>query len=226
MTKKAMIALATFLGGFFYMLVFFLPAKMRIAGHTIDTIKDVRNLADEILIVAGLAVIGVGLIQIFLNYGRHIVRLHKGWYNSLALFIAMFMMLSAGIWSRMNPDNITANEVYDILYKYMFVSLGAAMFSLLSFYIATAAYRSFRVRSFEAAFMMAAALLIMVGQIPLGEYISQWTNQWANIPEWRNWVIKNISTPAFQGIAIGATVAGLAMSLRIWLSIERGTFFD
>jgi hypothetical protein len=30
-----------------------------------------------------------------------------------------------------------------------------------------------------------------------------------------------VSTPAFRGIAFGSMVAGLAMSVRMWLSLEK-----
>jgi hypothetical protein len=37
-----------------------------------------------------------------------------------------------------------------------------------------------------------------------------------------NW----LNTPAQRGITFGIAVGALAMSLRVWLSLERGTFFS
>ncbi|MCX7804978.1 MAG: hypothetical protein N3A38_07275, partial [Planctomycetota bacterium] len=106
-----------------------------------------------------------------------------------------------------------------ILFDGLFVSLGAAMFSLLAFYIASAAYRAFRVKSAEAALMMLAAMIVMLGQIPFGSYI------WGEFPSVRLWVMQVFSTPAFRGIALGAAVASLAMAMRMWLSLETGAFY-
>jgi hypothetical protein len=90
------------------------------------------------------------------------------------------------------------------------------MFSLLAFYIATAAYRSFRVRSLEALIMMIAAVVVMLGQIPHGPlYV------WDKLPAMRLWLLQNLSTPAFRAVYFGAAIAGLAMSVRMWLSLER-----
>ena len=98
----------------------------------------------------------------------------------------------------------------------VWIPLTAAVFSLLAFFMATAAYRAFRVRSFEAALIMFSALLVVLGQIPHGPiYIS------SHLPGIRLWLLENINTPAFRAIYIGSTVAGLAMAVRLWFSLER-----
>lgn len=112
----------------------------------------------------------------------------------------------------------TAKRVYDFLYTGLFVSLGAAMFSLLGFYIASAAYRAFRIRSGESALMMTAAFLVMLGQIPFGLWI------WSELPEVRLWLLSVPSAAAFRAIKIGAGVAGLVMAYRMWFSIESEEF--
>ena len=40
------------------------------------------------------------------------------------------------------------------------------------------------------------------------------------------WLMRWLNTPAQRGIIFGIAVGALAMSLRIWLSLERGTFFS
>jgi hypothetical protein len=96
-----------------------------------------------------------------------------------------------------------------------FIPLGAAMFSLLAFYIANAAYRAFRIRSIEAAIMMVAAVVVMLGQIPFGPLFIH-----PSLPAVRLWLIETVSTPVFRAITFGSVVAGLAMAIRIWLSLD------
>ena len=120
-------------------------------------------------------------------------------------------------------EEISGNSFYErsekIILNGLFFPLGASMFSLLAFYISYAAYRSFRIRSLEAACMMLAALLIILGQIPQGSiYISE------SLPEFRLWIMENLSTPALRAIAFGSAVAGLSLSLRMWLSMDKGSF--
>ncbi len=109
-------------------------------------------------------------------------------------------------------------RIYSVLFDGFFISLGAAMFSLLGFYICAAAYRAFRVRSMESLLMMMAALLVMLGQIPFGLWISD------SLPEVRLWLLQVPSTGAARAIEIGASVAGLVMAFRMWLSIESESF--
>lgn len=115
----------------------------------------------------------------------------------------------------------SSQQFKNLLRNGFFFPLGSAMFSLLAFYIAVAAYRSFRIKSLEALIMMIFAVIVMLGQIPQGpELISE------RLPEFRLWILENISTPAFRAISFGATVAGLSMAVRMWLSLERSPLSD
>lgn len=112
----------------------------------------------------------------------------------------------------------TWRRMYQLLFGGLYTALGSAMFSLLGFYIATAAYRAFRVRSAEAALMMLAALLVMLGQVPFGMWL------WEGFPDLRFWLLTVPSAAARRAIEIGVAVAGLVMAFRMWLSIESESF--
>ena len=115
-------------------------------------------------------------------------------------------------------EHSNAKHVYRLLFEGLFVSLGSAMFSLLGFYIAAAAYRAFRIRSAESSLMMIAAVLVMLGQIPFGVWI------WSGLPDVRLWLLEIPNSAAFRAITFGAGVAGLVMAFRMWLSIESDSF--
>jgi hypothetical protein len=106
------------------------------------------------------------------------------------------------------------NKLYDFLYNGLFNNLGSAMFALLGVYIAAAAYRAFRIQSLESALMMAAALVVMLGQISFGKAIYE------DMPAVRQWLLEVPNSAAFRAIRLGAAVAGLILAIRMWLSIE------
>ena len=109
-------------------------------------------------------------------------------------------------------------QLYRLLYDGLAVSLGSAMFALLGFYIASAAYRAFRLQSMESGLMLGAALLVMLGQIPFGLWI------WEGLPEVRLWILEVPNSAAFRAVKFGAAVAGLVMAFRMWFSIESDSF--
>lgn len=127
-------------------------------------------------------------------------------------------------------EDSLANKVYDLMFKGLYVALASAMFSLLAFYIATAAYRAFRIQSSEAVLLMVAALLVMLGQIPVGVWIVDplfdalgWE---LSITQVRLWILRTVNTAAFRGIALGSAIAGLSMAWRVWWSMESAVLLD
>ncbi len=122
-----------------------------------------------------------------------------------------------------------ASTTYDILFNGMFNSLDATMFAILAFFIVSAAYRAFRVRSAEATLMMLSAFIIMLGQVPLGIVLTNWIPHDSHFAIFRlevmaNWILTGINAAAFRAIIFGILMGYLAMSLRVWLSLERGAY--
>jgi hypothetical protein len=106
--------------------------------------------------------------------------------------------------------------VKDWVYNKMFIPLQATMFSLLAFFIASAAFRAFRARSMESTLLLLAGAIVMLGQVPLGEQITG-----GLAPRWLAFLMVYINAAGQKAIIIGATLGVLATGLRIVLGIER-----
>ena len=91
----------------------------------------------------------------------------------------------------------------------------ATMFALLAFYIASASVRAFRARNIEATLRLLAAVLIMLGRVPMGEAI------WGRFSDIQQWIMEFPNTAAKRGIMIGVGLGMTATSLKLMLGIER-----
>jgi hypothetical protein len=139
-----------------------------------------------------------------------------GWGYSAVLFAAMFAMVIAGILAGgKNLDSERALTGYGWAYSYAMVPLQGTMFSLLAFFVASAAYRAFRARTKEAALLLIAALLVMWGRVPLGEYL------WAFSGDIAQWILNVINSSVRRAILIGVSLGVIALSIKIIFGIER-----
>jgi hypothetical protein len=166
-------------------------------------------------IVAGFTMI-LGLDSLIRYNIKKIRQRKEGWQYSFVLLFGLVLILITGFqsWFKYNtPFELNSSFMYS--YIHIIVPLQATMFALLAFFIASAAYRAFRARTFEATLLLIAAAIVMLGRVPIGKMI------WDKIPELSDWVLNIPQLAAKRGIYMGATLGGIAMSLRIILGIER-----
>ena len=107
---------------------------------------------------------------------------------------------------------------YRWLYDFVLTPLNATMFSLLAFYIASAAFRAFRARNLEAALLLGAAVLVMIGRVPYGENLPVIGEY---MPRIVNWIMDVPNTAARRAIFMGAALGAVATALRVILGLER-----
>jgi hypothetical protein len=236
--RRRLTVACTFLAGSFYVLEFFLPGGFLHRGDPTDNFLSPWSLpvGDAILVVSGFA-LGLGIFNLAHVHGSNIGRRRPGWYNSLVFFAAFLAMAVVGFWHDRPGAAPWVGGAYDLLFHGLWENLGATMFSLLAFYIASAAYRAFRIRSGEALVLMATALILMLGQVPIGMALTNWIPQQGRleffhtpyslfrIENFSRWLLMRVNNPVQRAIDFGIGLGALAMGLRVWLSLERGTYF-
>ena len=69
---------------------------------------------------------------------------------------------------------IKNGSLFNWMFFKIFTPLTATMFALLAFLVASASYRAFRIRNFEATLLLVSGIIIMLGRVPIGSKISSW----------------------------------------------------
>ena len=100
-------------------------------------------------------------------------------------------------------------------FQYVMIPIMSTMFSLLAFFIASAAYRAFRARSLLATLLLISALIVMLRFNPyfgiVGDYIEKTASWLLNVP----------NLAAKRAIIIGVGLGMVATALKVILGIER-----
>jgi len=225
--RKTFVAVVTLLAGLIYSVEFFVPPK---AGTDKNFLTDFTvQVGDATQVIYALA-LGLGVYNLLRFHGKNLIRRRPGWQNNLGFYAAFLALLLAGFWQYLSPSKMSKNT-YDMLFTSGVAALGATMFSTIGFYIISAAYRAFRIRSAEATLMLAAAFVVMLGQVPVGAYLTQGlpaAGFWSSfrLENISYWILQGPNMAAQRAMAFGIEIGALAMALRTWLSLERGSFFE
>lgn len=202
--KREIPILITLVTGLFCLIGFFVPHPY------------VRLLYDDIqqwviVIVGATYVLGVAnLLRINLT---QVSQKAPDWPYKLVLLAGLIGMMAIGFseGSHYSDDASKFQWVYNRVYSPM----SATMFALLAFFIASAAFRAFRIRSFEALLLAIAAFILMVGRVPIGNAIHP------VIPAAADWLMEVPQNAAKRGILIGAALGVMATGIRLILGMEK-----
>ncbi len=189
--------------GILMMLQFFIPHPVSIGFYDLTT-KWIR------IVSAFALVLGVGSLLLY-----HIDRLQRrrpGWGYSIVTLAALLVTAVIGLGWGVKPGS----PLQEVLFKNVLVPLNASMFAILAFYMASAAYRAFRARTKEAALLLIAAFIVMLGMVPVGAAI------WGKLPEVAEWILSVPNMAAKRAILFGVALGAIATSLKVILGIERG----
>lgn len=249
--RRPLVGVLIFIAGLIWILDWALPkATVQRANGETDSITPIPiwpyeyNLVMEKVVqgsqVLSGVLLGLGVLSILRVHVKRLAKGQKDWPFSLVLLVSMAAMIVIGLgeWIAGNReaagipgDYEGIKTAFSVVFIDMLQILDAAMFSLIAFFILSAAYRAFRIRSVEATIMMAVALVVLLGFIPLAMALTAGlpTEGLASnfrIENLKSWILLTVSTPALRAIDLGLGLGLLAMALRIMLGLEKGVAVD
>lgn len=249
----------TFVAGLLYVGIWLWPKAMDRAPGELPAnftesvafwLEDTQGQFGELSNILTSFLLLMGVFSLVRLHLTRVSKQQKDWGFSLVLlfFVALMAVIGYMDWlavKDLKPEQIeamkdVANQPFavwmkDLLFDGMLQTMEAAMFSIIAFYILSAAYRAFRVRSVEATILLASALIVMLGLLGMAEnYWSMMIDAMggANDPNalvnnlrldaMGQFIRDNLQAPGLRAIDFGVGVGVLAMALRLWLSLERG----
>lgn len=196
----------------------FVSGAAMIVSFFMPVLQGMQDMLNKWAIIVSSFSLLLGMGSILMVNIQKISRKHADAPYAVVLLIALFTMMFLGIFFGVRPgdsrlETINLENLFDYLFQMVMMPMSSTMFSLLAFFVASAAYRAFRARTPEATLLLVAAFIVMLGQVPIGNF-------WI-IPQLKDFIMETINTAGQRAIMIGAALGVVAVSLRILLGIER-----
>ena len=196
--------------GLFMILSFFVP------HHVVSVPADFLQQCAVIVVAFGYVLGGANAVRVNLD---GIARRQPGWGYKVVLVASLLFTVAIGLKEGRHWQD--EHTVSMFLYNQIYSPMQGTMFALLAFFIASAAFRAFRIRTIDAGLLAIAALIVMIGRVPIGQWLTKDLPEPAQLPVWASWLLEWPQNAAKRGIAIGAGLGVMATGLRIILGIER-----
>jgi hypothetical protein len=176
-----------------------------VASPGIDAIGAV--LGEGVAIMAAFALL-LGVLNLLAVHAKRLASRGERRLPTLALILSLLITLGVGV---AQPSGAALSWILDHAY----LPLQSTMTALMAFFVVTAAYRAFRLRSVDAAILLLTSLVLLLAQLPLGGMISP------HLRLLRLWLLAVPVTAGVRGLILGVALGAMATSLRILLAIDQ-----
>ena len=201
------------------LLITFVTGVLMIVQYYVESWKVVgETLGEWFQIIAAFGYI-LGAASLLVVNGKKIQRRAEGWGYNVALLVTLVLTLALGFY-RDSPDRLPIDEgtAFNWVFRYVYTPLASTTYSLLAFFIASAAFRAFRAKSVESTLLLVTALIVIIFRVPAGE---------ALVPGWDvgsfidDIIMGGFNTAGQRAVLLGASIGLISVSLKIILGIER-----
>ncbi|MFC1803860.1 hypothetical protein ACFL0D_07855 [Thermoproteota archaeon] len=166
---------------------------------------------DWAIILVGFTVM-LGLVNSVLVHSKNVQRRKEDqWQYSILFLVVLTIHIVSGLIDIFNLNH----PVYVWLSEKVYGPLSGASYSTLGFWIISAGYRALRIKNREAAVLIITAVIVMLGNAPVGSLI------WTGFPGLKNWLLDVPISAATRSTFIGAGVAGILLGIRVIFGYEK-----
>jgi len=160
-------------------------------------------------VVAAFALV-LGMVNVLTVHLGKVYARDRSWGYSMVLLGSLFFTLGVGFVTG-GPASPQMQQLFEVV----LFPLEATLFSLLGFFVVTAAFRAFRVKNFETGLFVTFAIIVLLGQVPIGAML------WDQLPVIKDWVLDVPALSGARGILLGVALGTVATGLRVLLGLDR-----
>jgi hypothetical protein len=158
----------------------------------------------------GIFILFTAAFGIITLHVRRIRRKERGYGYSVVTLVSMAAMVFVGMVFGIQEESPFAHW-----FQYLITPIEATMFSLLAFFVASAAFRAFRARSLNATILLISAFVVMLGMIPVVEELCP------SLAKLAAFILKFPNTAAKRAIIIGVALGAISVAIKTILGIDR-----
>ncbi len=181
----------------------------------------------SVLAVFAFTLGGVNLMK---THWRKVRDRAVDWRYSLVTLVSFVAVLVIGLAKFGGPPGLQGDVAAPHswltgIFETVLSPLHATLYALLAFYIASASFRAFRLRSVESTILLVSALIVLLGRIPFGATLTSWLPApltFLRMEDLSLWILKVPNTAGQRAIMIGIALGVVAMAMRLILGMEKG----
>jgi hypothetical protein len=211
MKREIPILIVGITGTLMFFQYFFAPAFQDIFHSISGTNMDFFATSQDWVIVIGILALPLGIWSLLKANVLKLKVPGERFYSAVLLVGFLAMIISGIIGGR---ASLSAGSVFMAIFTTVLIPIQATIFSLLAFFIASAAYRAFRARSVLATILLLTAFIVMLRFIPLGPIST------VNLSA-VSWILSVPNMAAKRAIMMGIGLGATATAIKIILGIER-----
>ncbi len=192
-----------------------------IIAHFIPPFNILKDLFEDWFFIIAAFAIYLGVLNLIRVNADKIYRKSRDWPFGIVVILGFLVITIPGLFFSGGRSFSDPGTSFYFLYIHVYYPLSATMFALLAFFVASASYRAFRARNVEATMLLAAAFILMLGRVPIGDWITAWLPEGYRMGNAADWIMDFPQTAGQRAIMIGIALGVVSSALRVILGLER-----
>ncbi len=193
-----------------------------IVAHFIPPFNILKDLFEDWFFIIAAFAIYLGVLNLLKVNADKVYKKERDWPFGVVVILGFLLITIVGLFFSGGAKHfLDPGTPFFYLYDHVYYPLSATMFALLAFFVASASYRAFRARNVDATMLLVAAFVLMLGRVPVGDWISAWLPEGYRLGDAADWIMDFPQTAGQKAIMIGIALGVISSALRVILGLER-----